>query len=285
MTWQLRYASHLGYHDPLRGLFAGVAGSDDPVAQIEVAASLGLAGVQYARAVEHSPAERARVRAALERHRLEAGTMTYGRRDVVLAPLWADTSGETRAARERALDEAFAAAGEIGARYIIVFSQADHRVPLEIQHAAFVENLKRAAPLAERHGVVLCLENMSRTRRAGTLVSHVGQAYALAKAVDSPAVRIVFDTGHVQVMDGNILDNLRAVWDAVAVVQIADNPGRLEPGSGELNVENILREVQRLGYAGLVELEHDWSACTREAEERGVAYLRALDARLASRPH
>jgi len=282
VKWNLRYASHLGYRDPLRGLYTASAGSDDPVAQIDFAAALGFAGMQYARAVDGTKAERAVVRKALERHGLETGCMVYAGREIVLAPLWADTGAASRATREHALAASFEVAREINSRHVIVFSGADPRIPLALQHAAFVENLKRAAPLAEANGIVLCLENMSRKSRTGTLLSHLGEAYAVAKAVDSPAVRIVFDTSHVQVMDGDVLDNLRAVWDAVAIVQIADNPGRREPGSGELNFENILRAVYELGYAGLVELEHDWSTPTRESEERGLAYLQALDARLAN---
>jgi hydroxypyruvate isomerase len=281
VRWNLRYASHLGYRDPERALYAASVGSDDPVAQVDFAATLGFAGVQYARAIDRTPGERAQVRTALERHGLETGCMTYARREIVLAPLWADTSAESRTVRERALAETFAVAHEINARHAIVFSGENPRIPRAIQQAAFVENLKRAAPLAAANGVVLCLENMSRKSRTGTLVSHIGEAYAIAKAVDHPAVRIVFDTSHVQVMDGDVLDNLRAVWDAVAVVQIADNPSRFEPGSGELNFENILRAVRDLGYAGLVELEHDWSEPTRAGEQRGLADLQALDGRLA----
>lgn len=280
MPWNLRYASHLGYREPERGLYAALAG-DDPVAQVEFAASLGFAGVQYARAIERGPSERARVRKALERHGLETGCLTYAKREVVLAPLWGDYGDSARDARNRALAEGFAVAREIHARHVIVFSGADPSRPLALQQAAFIENLKRAAPLAEAAGIVLCLENMSRKSRAGTLLSHVGEAYAVAKAVDHPHVRLVFDTSHVQVMDGDLIDTLHAVWDMVAVVQIADNPGRREPGSGELNFTNILLAVRDLGYAGLIELEHDWSENTRACEERGLAELRALDARLA----
>jgi hydroxypyruvate isomerase len=94
-------------------------------------------------------------------------------------------------------------------------------------------------------------------------------------------VRLIFDTSHVQIMDGDLIDNLRATWDAVGIVQIADNPGRLEPGTGELNFANFLRVVQELGFDGLVELEHDWSQPTRACEQAGIAYLRELDVLLA----
>lgn len=283
--WTLRYASHLGYRPPGRPLFHESAVSPDAVAQIEYAAALGFSGVQYALAMAHTRAQRALVRAALERHELETGCMIYARRDIAGAPLWGNTDPDSREIRQRALTAAFEVANEINARHVAVFSGADPSIPMAIQHAAFIENLKRAAELAEARGVVLCLENLSRKSWAGTLLSHIGEAYAIVRAVDSPAVRLIFDTSHVQVMDGDVLDNLRATWDAIAIVQIADNPGRLEPGTGELNFENILRTVHELGYRGLVELEHEWSEPTRAAEQRGIDYLRTIDATANSLPN
>ena len=70
---------------------------------------------------------------------------------------------------------------------------------------------------------------------------------------------------------------------AIEIIQLADNPGRGEPGSGELNFVNILRAVQRQGYAGLVELEHGWTRLGREVELQGIQSLRELDVAL-SRP-
>ena len=141
-----------------------------------------------------------------------------------------------------------------------------------------VDNLRHAAEQAQRAGMVLCLESMSRRGLPGMLLRHIGEAYAVVKAVDSPAVRLIFDTSHVQVMDGDLLANLEATWDAVAIVQIADNPGRAEPGSGEINFDNVFRALARAGYVGLVELEHNWAVPGLDSEQRGIANLRRLDA-------
>jgi hydroxypyruvate isomerase len=59
---------------------------------------------------------------------------------------------------------------------------------------------------------------------------------------------------------------------------VADNPGRLEPGSGEINFESVLRFLARRDYRGLVELEHGWQEPGLESERRGLATLRRLDA-------
>jgi hydroxypyruvate isomerase len=280
VSWTLRYASHLGYRSPEVPLFSAGVASDDPVAHIDYASELGFAGIQYARAVARPQTERRRVRKALERHGLETGCIVYADREIANAPLWGNTDQAARETWMKALGVAFEVASEINARHVILFSGADPALPLDVQHAAFIENLKRAAALAETRNVVLCIENMSRRSRTGTLVSYLREGYDIVKTVGSPAVRLIFDTSHVQIMDGDLLENLHAMWDAIAVVQIADNPGRLEPGTGELNFPNILRAVHRLGYRGLVELEHDWSRPGRATEQRGLDYLRAMDARL-----
>lgn len=85
----------------------------------------------------------------------------------------------------------------------------------------------------------------------------------MVEAVGSPAVRLVFDAFHVQVMESDVINNLDRVWDAVGIVQIADNPGRVEPGTDEMNYANILPSTplafcvaQRLS-ASSMQLGHD----------------------------
>jgi hydroxypyruvate isomerase len=277
MAWELRYASHLGYRPPFRPLFLESAVSPDAAAQVEYAAKLGFAGVQYARAVSQPKVERTAVRAALERHSLETGCILYASREVTTAPLWGTTDPAARATWEKALREACDVAAELNGRYLVVISAADSTIPLAIQQTAFVENLKRAAELAAARNVTLLLENLARTTGQNTLLSHIGDAYAVVRAVGHPHVRLIFDTSHVQIMDGDLLTNMHAVWDAVEVVQLADNPKRLEPGTGEINFPNLLRAIRELGFRGLVELEHDWSQPDRATEQRGVASLQSME--------
>ena len=127
-----------------------------------------------------------------------------------------------------------------------VLGAADPKLPLGIQQARLIENLKWAAELADPENLGLCIESLSRRSLQGMLVHHIAEAYAIVKAVDSPAVRLIFDTSHVQVMDGNLLENLAATWDASATVQIAgrshdqrrrpptqaSSAGRVAPGAG-----------------------------------------------------
>lgn len=277
MVWTLRYASHLGYRSPDTPLFRESVGSLDPIAHIEFAAGLGFKGVQYALARSRPVEEQEIVGKLLARHGLETGCLVYASFDRLIEPLWSSTGSETRATLKAELTAAFETAKRINAKYLAILSGADPRQPIALQIAALTENLVWAADLAERAGVVLCLEALNRKSLPNMLLHHIGDAYAVVKAARSPWVRLIFDTGHVQAMDGDVLANLDATWDAIALVQIADNPGRVEMGAGELNFDNILGALHAKGYRGLVELEHQWARPGREAEQRGIDNLRRID--------
>jgi len=280
MAWKLRYASHLGYRSPDTPLFRESVGSLDPEAHVAFAAELGFAGVQYALARVRPVEEQERVGRAISRHGLETGCVVYAARDRFTAPLWGNPLGKVRDVLSGELLAAFETAKRIHSKYVVVISGADPNRPLDEQRAAMADSLRWAASLAERAGVTLLLESISSRNVPNLLLHHIGDACDMVKAVDSPAVRLIFDTGHVQAMDGDLLAHLDACWDATAIIQIADNPGRLEPGSGEINFATVLGHLHRRGFGGLVELEHHWSQSSREVEQRGVEYLRRLDSDL-----
>ena len=96
--------------------------------------------------------------------------------------------------------------------------------------------------------------------------------------MNSPACRLLFDCYHVQISDGNLIPAMDAVWPDVAYVQVADNPGRLEPGTGEINYRSIFRHLREKRYAGIVGMEHGASARGREGERAVIDAYRAADA-------
>jgi hydroxypyruvate isomerase len=277
MQWNLRYVSHLGYRSPDKPLFRESVGSLDLDAHVRFAAELGLAGVQdlwvSARPVEEQRA----IGQSIERYGLEGGCVVNGAREKLREPLWALSGPDTRTNLTSDLAVAIEAARHIHARHIIVLSGALPNVPFALQFAAMVENLRWAADIAGKAGMIPCLESMSYKSHPNMLLARLGETYAAAKAVNHPGLKLIFDTSHVQVMDGDLLANLDAVWDEIAMVQLADNPGRLEPGTGEINFANILRALKERGYKGLVELEHGWSEPTRACEQRGIENLQRMD--------
>jgi hydroxypyruvate isomerase len=278
MTLSLRYAPHLGYRPPFQPLFAATVGSDNPVEQVRFAAENGFAGVLYAAARGRPPAEQQGVGEAIAAHGLEAGCILYTTFDNLRNTSWATDGAEAREWIAAELAQATAAAQRVGAKRLAVLGGADPQRPIAYQRAAFVQNLRYAADVAARAGLTLCLETLSRKSIPGMLLEHMPDALAVVRAVDHPAVRLIFDTSHVQIMDGDLPFHLEEAWDSIAIVQLADNPGRLEPGSGEINFESVLRFLARRGYRGLVELEHGWQVPGVESERRGLATLRRLDA-------
>jgi len=111
----------------------------------------------------------------------------------------------------------------------------------------------------------------------GMFLHTIPQAYALAKAVGSPSVKVLFDFYHVQIQEGNVLPTLDYAWDEIAYIQVGDTPGRNEPTTGEINYPNVLQHVYDKGYRGFVGLEHGTSKPGKEGELATLAAYRAVD--------
>jgi hydroxypyruvate isomerase len=278
MSWQLRYASHLGYRSAEAPLFPASVGSLDAVAHVEYAAGIGFAGVQYVLARSRPLAEQDGFAAAMARCGLETGCVLYTTPDNARRPLWSTADRAARAVLADELDLGFAAAQRVGGRHLVVLAGLDPDRAAALQRVAFVDNLRWAAERAEKAGMVLLLESVDRNRLPNMLLHHIGEAHAVVTSVANSAVRLIFDTAHVQAMDGNLVAHLEATWESIAIVQLADTPGRFEPGTGEVDFAGVLGVLKRRRFAGLVELEFAWSTPGREAEQAGLARLRRLDA-------
>ena len=108
------------------------------------------------------------------------------------------------------------------------------------------------------------------------------QAYALCKAVNSPSCKILFDIYHQQITEGNLIPNIDLSWDEIGYFQIGDNPGRKEPGTGEINYRGVLKHIHdRMTAEGrdfIFGMEHGNSIKGVEGEEAVIAaYVDADD--------
>jgi len=280
-AWALRYAPHIGFRG--RALFEDTAGPD-PVALIDFIADQGFAGFQDPMAAGRPSAEQARIGEAAAARGLAAGCFVYRFDPESPAPAaWGMLDADGRRQALAGLKAAIDVAGRLGSRHIAVLSARDTATPKWVQLAAMAENLRPAADVAAAAGLTLVLEATDAKRLPGMLLNHVADAVTVARMAAHPAVRLVFDTAHVQAMDGDLIANLRVAFDLVDLIQLADHPGRGEPGSGEINFETFLAEVHRLGFQGLCELEHLWVQPSRAAEAAGIETLRRLDAQAAAR--
>ena len=134
------------------------------------------------------------------------------------------------------------------------------------------QTLTRIARLGEREGVTFCLENLN------TAVDHPGTPFAraddtrsLVSAVGSPALRMMLDLYHAQIGEGNLIELVRRCGDLIGEIQVADVPGRCEPGTGEINYPAVARALAEMGYHGVVGLE----AFAAGDSERALARFRA----------
>ena len=155
----------------------------------------------------------------------------------------------------------------------------DRRVPAEIQTGRVIDTMRRAADIMAPHGFVMVMEPLNTiVNHPGVFMQTVPQGYAVARGVNSPAVKVLADLYHEQIQAGNLINTLQSCWDEIAYIQFGDNPGRKEPGTGEINYRNIVRWLRGKSFAGVIGMEHGNSIDGRAGEEALVAAYRAIDA-------
>jgi hydroxypyruvate isomerase len=116
--------------------------------------------------------------------------------------------------------------------------------------------LDRLAGIGERAGVTYCVENLNTlVDHPGIPLARAGDTLALVESVGSPHVRMMLDLYHAQIGEGNLVALLERAGAAIGEVQVADVPGRCEPGTGEIHYPAIARTLERIGYEGTVGLE------------------------------
>jgi len=139
-------------------------------------------------------------------------------------------------------------------------------VPRDRQRETMIETLKRAAPLLENAGIVLEVEPLNGlVDHPGHFLQRSDESVNVIDRVGSPNVKLVFDVYHQQITEGNVIRNATGYASRINHYHIADNPGRKQPGTGELNYVNILRAIKETGFDGYVGLECGYTIDTDEA--------------------
>ncbi|HEV8636362.1 MAG TPA: TIM barrel protein [Chloroflexota bacterium] len=152
---------------------------------------------------------------------------------------------------------ALAVAGRLGATTLIVTTgQALEGVEPARQHDAIVAGLRAAAPIAAEAGVTLALEPLNtKVDHAGYYLDSTAEGLGIVDEVGSDSVKLLYDFYHAQVMEGNLTRTAVENLGKIAHLHLADNPGRHEPGTGEVNYRGVFRALEEAGYAGYVGLE------------------------------
>jgi len=137
-------------------------------------------------------------------------------------------------------------------------------LPVDIAMDQFVSNLVYAAQLCAPLGITALIEPINtRVDVPGYLLHSTADALECLRRAAQPNLRLQYDVYHMQIMEGDLLRSLRRLLPHIGHIQIADNPGRHEPGTGEINYGFLLRELDVLGYDGWVGCEYSPSTNTQ----------------------
>jgi hydroxypyruvate isomerase len=150
---------------------------------------------------------------------------------------------------------------------------APTELPAAITRKTLVENLRFAAEATEREGIRLLIEALNSGRFPGFYLNQTRQAVELINEVGSSNLRILYDAFHMQIMEGNLTNTIKDKLPYIGHIQIADNPGRHEPGTGEINFENLLRFIDEAGYSGWIGCEYIPLNDTKEGLGWAAPYL------------
>jgi hydroxypyruvate isomerase len=175
------------------------------------------------------------------------------------------TEPDGAAALLRTAEQSIAAAAKLGTPNLNLHGTGldDQGLPVHPAHTvtgpmwlAAERTLARIAALGEREGVVFCLENLNTAvDHPGTPFARAADTRALVQAVGSPHLRMNLDLYHAQIGEGNLIELIRDSITWVGEIQVADVPGRCEPGTGEINYPTIADALHEAGYTGVVGLE------------------------------
>lgn len=146
------------------------------------------------------------------------------------------------------------------------------------QTANCIDLLRECAEVLEPHDLVMVLEPLNWwTNHAGLFLHKIPQAYEICRAVNSPSCKILFDIYHQQIQEGNLIPNIDLAWSEIGYFQCGDNPGRKEPGTGEINYRNVFGHIHSKGFEGIMGMEHGVSGKGKEGEQALLAAYRTAD--------
>jgi hydroxypyruvate isomerase len=238
--------------------------------RFEAAAKAGFEAVEY---LFPYPFEKKELAAALRAnglqqvlHNLPAGDWDKGERGIACHP---DRTGEFREGIAMAIDYATA----LGCPQLnCLVGKVPAGVSAEAAHKTVVENLRLAAGELEAAGLRLLIEPINTFDIPGFFLTRTDQALALIDEVGSSNLRVQYDIYHAQRMEGELGNTLSKNLARIGHIQLADNPGRGEPGTGEINYPWLFRHIDSIGYEGWIGCEYKPRATTAE----GLGWRQAL---------
>jgi hydroxypyruvate isomerase len=238
--------------------------------RFDLAAQAGFKAVEFLFPYAHAAAEiRSRLDAnglELVLHNLPAGDWDAGERGIACLH---DRVGEFRSGIGRAIEYA----GDLGVKQLnCLAGKAQSGIPEDVRRRTFVENIRFASKELKAAGLNLLIEPVNTYDIPDFYLHHTAQAADVIAEVDEDNVFLQYDVYHAQRMEGELGSTLRKYASLIRHVQVADNPGRNEPGTGEINYPFLFGLLDRIGYSGWIGCEYKPAAST----EAGLAWRQQL---------
>jgi hydroxypyruvate isomerase len=150
------------------------------------------------------------------------------------------------------------------------------------QFANVIDLLRECAEILEPHQLTMVLEPLNwHANHGGVFLQRSDQAYAICRAVNSPSCKILFDIYHQQITEGNLIPNINLCWSEIGYFQTGDNPGRKEPGTGEINYAKVCQQIHdrcvKENKSFVFGMEHGNSRPGKAGEQAVIAAYRAID--------
>lgn len=231
--------------------------------RFECAAKAGFEAVEflfpYAYPVEEIRQRLDANRLKLVLHNLPAGDWDAGERGIACHP---DRVSEFR----DGVDKAIAYATALGVKQVnCLAGKARAGVTEEVLRQTFVENLSFAAAELKKAGLRLLIEPINTFDIPGFYLNRTSQAVSILVEVGADNAFVQYDIYHAQRMEGELAATMQKYLSRIGHVQLADNPGRNEPGTGEINYPFLFAHLDRIGYDGWIGCEYK-PATTTEAD-------------------
>lgn len=202
-------------------------------------------------------------------HNLPAGDWDAGERGIACHP---DRVQEFR----RGVEQALAYAQVLGVRRLNCLAGiAPAGVPAEQLHDTLVANLAYAATALKAHGLTLLLEPINTFDIPGFFVNRTAQALAILDQVGADNALVQYDIYHAQRMEGELAATLQRCLPRIGHIQVADNPGRHEPGTGEINFRYLFERLDAWGYDGFVGCEYKPMDSRMQGTQAGLGWMAA----------
>jgi hydroxypyruvate isomerase len=200
-------------------------------------------------------------------HNLPAGDWDGGERGIACLP---DRVTEFQAGVAKAIEYAKV----LGVKQLnCLAGKAPAGVDAELLRKTFVSNLIFAAAELKKSNIRLLIEPINTFDIPGFYLSKTGQALDILKEVGSDNLFIQYDIYHAQRMEGELCKTIETNLSKIAHIQLADNPGRNEPGTGEINYAHLFQFIEQIGYKGWIGCEYKPASNT----EAGLGWIKALN--------